>query len=272
MWVRRRACSGSSRCSRPACRWSGGTGPGLPCRSSSRSPRTSRGGRGRASRSRCRYRRRPAAAGRIAAAGAVAPVRAAAALRVAGSLAAGSTGCAAARLGEATLRVEVLLGRGEHEFLSAVRTGQVLVAVHENETPLGSRTRSRRVLASAVRGVRVVSSYVSGHGPFRGVYGRDGTRFSNALPIPDFCAFLERQMGSSGATANRCENCLHQMIALAKSAGSVPAGSSYPKAPSVALRRPSSSAPFDVVVGHWATGRRTGPARCAPRTSSRRSV
>ena len=40
-----------------------------------------------------------------------------------------------------------------------------------------------------------------------------------------FGAWIERQAASNGATANRCENCLHQMIALAKSAGSVPAGS-----------------------------------------------
>ena len=34
--ISRRACSGSSRCSRRACRWSGGRGPRPPCRSSSR--------------------------------------------------------------------------------------------------------------------------------------------------------------------------------------------------------------------------------------------
>ena len=32
-------------------------------------------------------------------------------------------------------------------------------------------------------------------------------------------------MAANGAAANRCVNCLHQMIALAKSAGSVPGGS-----------------------------------------------
>ena len=58
----------------------------------------------------------------------------------------------------------------------------------------------------------------------------------------------ERQVAANGATANRCENCLHQMIALAKSAGSVPGGSAYPNAPSVALSRPSSSAP-----GAWSS-------------------
>src|SRR6478672_6400792 len=60
-------------------------------------------------------------------------IRAAATFAVAGSLAAGATGRAAARLGEATLRVEILLGGGEHEFLSTVRAGQILVVVHENE-------------------------------------------------------------------------------------------------------------------------------------------
>ena len=54
-------------------------------------------------------------------------------VRVAGSLAAGATRRAAARLGEAALRVEVLLGSGEDELLSTVRAGQVLVVVHENE-------------------------------------------------------------------------------------------------------------------------------------------
>jgi len=54
-------------------------------------------------------------------------------LAVARSLAAGTTGRAAARLGEATLRVEILLGGSEHEFLSTVRAGQILVVVHENE-------------------------------------------------------------------------------------------------------------------------------------------
>src|SRR4051794_14739706 len=67
------------------------------------------------------------------AAGAVATGAIATALAVAGSLAAGATGRAAARLGEATLRVEILLGGSEHEFLSTVRAGQILVVVHENE-------------------------------------------------------------------------------------------------------------------------------------------
>ena len=35
VWISRRAGCGSNRCSRPACRWSGGTGPGLPCRRTS---------------------------------------------------------------------------------------------------------------------------------------------------------------------------------------------------------------------------------------------
>ena len=70
------------------------------------------------------------AARAITAAGAV---RAATALAVTSSLAAGSAGGAAAGLGEATLRVKILLGRSEHEFLSTVRAGQILVVVHENE-------------------------------------------------------------------------------------------------------------------------------------------
>ena len=220
-WVSRRAGCGSSRCSRRACRWSGGTGPGPPCRRTSRWPRTSRAGRGRGSR-RHRRRRRRTAAGGVAAAGAVAAVRAAATLGVAGGLAAGPTRRAAARLGEATLRVEVLLGCGEHEFLSAVRTGQVLVVVHENETPLGSRRDPVGFLASAVRGVRVCVELRSGHGPFRGVYERDGTRSSARLHSPDFRRY-RASAAANGATAKRWQNCLHQMIAL-REVGRVGAG------------------------------------------------
>src|SRR5262245_62518112 len=69
----------------------------------------------------------------VAPAGAVAAIRAVAtATLIAGGLAAGPTRGAAARLGEATLRVEVLLGCGEDELLSTIRAGQVLVCVHEN--------------------------------------------------------------------------------------------------------------------------------------------
>src|SRR3954471_13883604 len=96
------------------------------------------------------------AAGRIAAAGSVATVRAAATFRVPRGLAGGAARRAATRLGEATLRVEILFGGSEDELLSAVRTGQVLVAVHETETPLGSRRETIGFLASAVRGVRVL--------------------------------------------------------------------------------------------------------------------
>src|SRR4029077_7486732 len=62
-----------------------------------------------------------------------------AALGVPGGLAAGSARRATARLGETTLRVETRLEGREYEFLSAIRTGQVLVVVHESQTPLGSR-------------------------------------------------------------------------------------------------------------------------------------
>src|SRR4029078_7806216 len=92
-------------------------------------------------------------------------------------LAAGAARGTAAGLGEATLRVEVLLGGSEHEFLSTVRTGQVLVAIHENETPLGSRrdpigfSRVSRERSPSCVELR------SGHGRFRGVYERDSTRW-----------------------------------------------------------------------------------------------
>src|SRR5256885_395267 len=81
-----------------------------------------------------------------------------------GGLAASPAARTAARLGEAPLRVEVLLTRGEHELLPAVGASQGLVVVHGIETPLGS-CAIPRVLASAVRGVRV---------------GRGATRFSVA--------------------------------------------------------------------------------------------
>src|SRR6186713_2790240 len=57
------------------------------------------------------------ATGRVAAAGAVATVRPTTRVGVPGGLAACPARRAAARLGKATLRVEVLLGRREHEFL-----------------------------------------------------------------------------------------------------------------------------------------------------------
>src|SRR5262249_59273751 len=77
----------------------------------------------------------------MAAAGAVAAVAAArpTTVGVPGSLAAGSARRTSARLGEPALCVEVLLTRGEHELLAAVGAGQILVAVHETKTPLGSR-------------------------------------------------------------------------------------------------------------------------------------
>ena len=126
-----RACSGSSRCSRRACRSSGGTGPGLPCRVGTRRAEHlaravavhHRHHRRRHSR-RPNSRRRRRAAERLVAAGAF----------VAGGLAAGPARGAAARLGEATLRVEVLLGCGENELLSTVRAGQGLVCVHERNS------------------------------------------------------------------------------------------------------------------------------------------
>ena len=97
-----------------------------------------------------------------------------------------------------------------------------------------------------------MSSYVSGHGRFRGVYGRDGTRFRNRCQYLTFAYFLSVRWRSSGATANRCENCLHQMIALAKAAGSVPAGSVVPEGAIGRLETPHLDRTLDVVVG---TGR-----------------
>src|SRR4249919_1381491 len=101
-----------------------------------------------------------ATAGGIPAAGAIAAVAAGpgagTGAAVPGSLAAGPTRRASARLGEPALGVEVLLTRGEHELLPAVRAGQGLVAVHETKTPLGSRAIPSGFLASAVRGVRVI--------------------------------------------------------------------------------------------------------------------
>src|SRR6185503_47354 len=116
------------------------------------------------------------AAARAVTAAATTTVRAAT-LGITGGLAARSTARAAARLGEASLRVEVLLGRGEHEFLSTVRAGQILVVVHENETPLGSRREP--VGLSRVSRERSPSCVElrSGHGRFRGVYERDSTRW-----------------------------------------------------------------------------------------------
>src|SRR5580765_5278060 len=64
------------------------------------------------------------AAGAVATAGAVAAaVAAAAAVRAPSSLAAGPTRRTTPRRGEPTLCVEVLLTRGEHELLPAVRAG-----------------------------------------------------------------------------------------------------------------------------------------------------
>ena len=65
----------------------------------------------------------------------------------------------------------------------------------------------------------------SGHGPLRGIYGRK-VRASPTLANTRLSVRGERHLVSRGATAKRCENCLHQMIALAKSAGSVPGGRS----------------------------------------------
>jgi len=102
-----------------------------------------------------------AAAGGVPATGAVAvAARAVArAARPASSLAAGSTGRAAAWLGEATLRVKVLLRRGEDELLSAIRASQILVAVQKELLSVARRRSRARVLASAVRGVRFVVVY-----------------------------------------------------------------------------------------------------------------
>src|SRR6478609_7080885 len=101
-----------------------------------------------------------ATTGGIPAAGAVAAVAAGpgagTGAAVPSSLAAGPARRASARLGEPALGVEVLLTRGEHELLPAIRAGQGLVAVHETKTPLGSRAIPSGFLASAVRGVRVI--------------------------------------------------------------------------------------------------------------------
>src|SRR5215207_4326767 len=86
-------------------------------------------------------------------------VRGTATLCVARSLAAGTAGGAATRLGEATLRVEVLLGRGEHEFLSTVRAGQILVVIQKKDS-FSIAGAFPWFLAPVVRGVRVASCYV----------------------------------------------------------------------------------------------------------------
>jgi hypothetical protein len=120
------ASCGSSRSSRRACRSSGGTGHAPRCRSSS-------------------------AAVAAGAAGVAVARRVAGAAGLAGGLAGGSVSGATTRLGEATLGVEILLGCGEHELLSAIRTRQGLIAVQKNSSrfdrprsPLGSRVSRER--------------------------------------------------------------------------------------------------------------------------------
>jgi hypothetical protein len=49
-----------------------------------------------------------------------------------------------------------------------------------------------------------VSSYKSSHGPFRGVFRRDGTRFRFPCQYMSI-AHQERQVEASAATAKRCE-------------------------------------------------------------------
>ena len=64
-----------------------------------------------------------------------------------------------------------------------------------------------------------------GHGPFRGI-SRGMVRARFCVAKTRLSGVDEGQVAANGATANRCENCLHQMIALANAAGSVPGGSS----------------------------------------------
>ena len=69
-----------------------------------------------------------------------------------------------------------------------------------------------------------------------------------ALAKTRLSAVDERQVAANGATANRCENCLHQMIALAKSAGSVPGGQRVPEGTVRGLEPAELERPRRVVV------------------------
>ena len=170
-----RASGGSSRCSRPGARRSAGRGPGCPCRSARRPHRTSPGGRGcttrrpRRSSRRCRSCRRRH-----------------------GATLGAARGTALWRRGEALLREEFLLGRGEHEVDAAVRTGEHLIGIGHAGPSLNSddHVGRRPPQVSAGHGscrypVSRRLDVVEGEGKAAGAAHRrpDSTRVYAALPV-----------------------------------------------------------------------------------------
>jgi hypothetical protein len=157
----------------------------------------------------------------VASTGAVAGT---ATLAIASSLAAGSAGRAPSRLGEAALGIEVLLGRGEHEFLSTVRTGQVLVVVHGNRNSSRRSTRSlHRVLASVVRGVRVRRFVVCGCERFSQHYPRSIRRFvDSGYPRITGFATMHRSSLRSSPEAARIASSIDRTRVTPGSATSTP--------------------------------------------------
>ena len=136
-WAQTRACRGSTRGSRPACRCAARRGLPSPCHRPSRPPGTTGAGRTsirrrhRSSSRRWSSRRRPAAAGVATARGAATVVAAGAALRLALRAAARAT------LGrrEPALFIERALARRESKGLAAIAAGDRLVG-HFAETSL----------------------------------------------------------------------------------------------------------------------------------------
>ena len=111
-----------------------------------------------------------------------------------------------------------------------------------------------------------MSSYVSGHGPFRGVYGRDGTRFRNRCQYLTFGAFLERQIGRQRSHGEQ----VRELLApddRAREIGRIRARRQLVAERAVGrLQPPELRARPSRSRRRSATGRRTGPDRCAPRS------